>query len=274
MVLEDSNIYEKTAELVRQNKSFAIVTIIEARGSTPRHAGKMLVLPDRTCFGTVGGGAPEYFTVEEAVKAISAGASKIVEYVLDADRGGLMMHCGGDMKLFIEVVAARPVLVLVGAGHVGYALAGLGERLGYEIRVADDREGYAAERYPNASAVYVKPSIADAVREARSAGEFTKDTYVVIATKDSDLEALAAAIDSPAGYIGMIGSRKKVAFIMRELRKRGIAEEKRNRVYAPVGLDIGSETPEEIAVSIMSEILAVKNDRCGGHLRDKCEKSL
>lgn len=267
------NLYEKMAELIRNNISFATATIIEAKGSTPRHAGKMIVLADKTTFGTVGGGAPEYFTIEEAEKAIASGSSKVVEYVLDADRGGLPMHCGGNMKLFIEVVTAKPLLALVGAGHVGYALAGMGGALGWRIAVIDDREGYAEERYPDAVAVYEKPSIAEAVKQARSDDEFTENTSVVIATKDSDLEALASVIDSPAGYIGMIGSRKKVAYIMQELRKRGISEERLMRVYAPVGLDIGSETPEEIAVSILSEILAVKNGRNGGHLRDRQDQT-
>jgi len=267
------NIYEEIVRLINDNITFAIASIIESKGSTPRHIGKMIVKLDGSITGTVGGGPSEFFIIQEAVKAIETGLSKVVNYVLNADHEkGINMNCGGELTVFIEVVEAKPKLILIGAGHVGQATAKIGESVGYQIIVIDDRINYADENmYPMAKEIYLSDNIDNAIDKAMETKKgdskvFDNTSYIVIATKDADGSALRKVISGDAAYVGMIGSKRKVKKLLEEIAEEGVSQEKLKLVYAPIGLDIGSETPEEIAVSIMSEIMKVRSKRSGQSL--------
>lgn len=260
------NLYQEAARLAEQNKRFAWTVLVKAKGSTPRNQAHMIVLEDGSIIGTIGGGIAERRVIEESVEAIREGKSRTLQLTLNSDaKGGLPMHCGGDMTVFIDVSAGRPKLLLIGGGHVNLALYQLGIFLGYECHIVDERPEFAsAERYPLAAGRYTDPSLADAVAQAPIDGE----TAVVIATKDGDEIALRKVIDREAAYIGMIGSRRKVTIVRNHLLADGFPRDRVDRVYAPVGLDIGSETPEEIAVSIMAEIMMVRSGKTGRPFSD------
>lgn len=260
------NIFREAARLQEEGTAFAAATIIESRGSTPRNTGKMLVLKDRSIIGTVGGGLAEAYIIDEAVDAISKDCSRVVEYKLDKEAaGGIQMLCGGTLKVFIEVIGTRPEIVMIGAGHVGQAVGKLCGFLDFRLVVVDDREEFANEqKYPLAKQLAYDKDIIKAIDKI----SITDNSYIIIATKDSDLSSLKRVIASDAAYIGMIGSRKKVSRVFEELICSGISKERLGFIHAPVGLNIGAETPEEIAVSILAEILKVRNGRDGLSLKE------
>lgn len=255
------NLYQEAARLTDQNRRFAWTVITNAKGSTPRNQAHMLVLEDGSIIGTIGGGIAERTVIDEAVEAIRTGSSRTVQLRLNSDaKGGLAMSCGGDLTVFIDVSAARPKLLLIGGGHVNLAVYKLGTFLGYECHIADERPEFAsAERYPEAAGLYTASVLADAVAQA----PVDSETAVVIATKDADEIALRAVFDRGAAYIGVIGSRRKVTIIRNHLLADDYPRDRVDRVFAPIGLDIGSETPEEIAVSILAEIMKVRAGKSG-----------
>lgn len=246
---------EKVAMLTRQNECFAVAMIIESRGSTPRNVGKMIVYRDGTIEGTVGGGLAEYYVIAESVQAIQKGQSKLVEYKLNKEaKGGISMNCGGTLRVFIEVYQARPELFIVGAGHIGYALSKLLDLLELPYSVVDDRPGYCSdERFPHARSLYVNENIEQAVIGAG----LNEKSYVIIVTKDSDDIVLKTALNYPCVYIGMMASKRKVIRIFDKLRSEGVSQERLDAVHTPIGLEIGAETPEELAISILGEIIKV-----------------
>jgi xanthine dehydrogenase accessory factor len=260
------NLFEEAGRLQEQGSPFAVCTIIAAKGSTPRSVAKMIVKADGSILGTIGGGLAELYIIREAVNAIQANQSKVVEYTLNNDAAdGIPMQCGGSISVFIEVVRAKPCVVMIGGGHVGMAVGKLAAFLGYRFVIIDDRVEYAnTDRYPMASEVHSDPDMAKAVEDL----SFDANSYVVIATKDADFKALRGVVNSDAPYIGMIGSKRKVALVFEQLKHEGIEEERFRRIYAPVGLDIGAETPEEIAVSILAEVMKIRNSRSGLSMRD------
>ncbi|MEW5813783.1 MAG: XdhC/CoxI family protein [Spirochaetota bacterium] len=264
------NLYKEAARLSAENVPFSIAIIIESKGSTPRHTGKMIVLEDRRIIGTIGGGFAEKFVIDEAVKAIKEDKSRIVEYKLNSDiKDGIPMLCGGNLKVFIEVNKRRPRLVLLGGGHVNYALSKFAALLDYELIVVEDREEFGnKERFPTAKELYVNADITAAVEKVI----IDNNTYIIIATKDADEKSLRKVIDSEAAYIGVIGSRRKAKIIMKHLEDDKFDTGRFERLHLPIGLDIGSETPEEIAVSILAEIMKVKSEATGKSFTDLMQK--
>jgi xanthine dehydrogenase accessory factor len=250
---------EKVAMLMRQNETFALAMIIESKGSTPSHVGKMIVYQDGTIEGTVGGGLAEYYIIEESVKAIQNGQSKIVEYKLNKHaKDGIQMNCGGTLRVFIEVYKSRPELVLVGAGHLSYAMAKLADFLEFPYCIVDDRIGYCTkERFPNATNLFVNEEI----DKALLATNLNEKSYVAIATKDRDDIALKTILQFPCPYVGMVASKRKVISIFEKLKREGVMEEQLKQVHSPIGLEIGSETTEEIAISIIGEIIKVSREK-------------
>jgi len=253
-----NTIYEAIAEAVRQREAVALATIVQTSGSTPRQVGtRMLIRPDGTSIGTIGGGALEAAIIKAAQEALDEGKSRLVHYGLRANkREEDLGVCGGDLDVFIDVIAPQLTLLLLGAGHVAVPLAELAHLLGFRTVVFDDRAEYAnQDRFPQAAEVLVEE-----IEAGLSALDITPNTWVVIATRshESDAAALRAIVESPAPYIGLMGSRRKVSLIFKALREEGVGEERLARVYAPVGLDLGAETPEEIALSIMAEIIMVR----------------
>jgi len=250
-------IYRELLDAIRSGEPVALVTIVETIGSTPREVGaKMLVRADGSSVGTIGGGAGEAQAMADALDALHEGESRLVKYSFrgkDADDFGI---CGGEMRVFIEVVGVKPTLLIAGAGHVGQPLAQIGALLGFRTIVADDRPEFASpKRFPFAAELIVAPleRLGEKVR-------VTNHTYVVIATRghEQDEIVLRQMIRTPAAYIGLIGSRRKVKTLFNHLRAEGVSEETLARVRAPIGLDLGGRTPAEIAVSIIAEILMTR----------------
>lgn len=246
-----AEIFRKANELIAKGETFAIATIIRTEGSTPRKPGaKMIILRDGSTVGTIGGDCVESEAVAEALEAITEGKSRTVSVALrEEELGGVGMRCGGVAEVYIEVVKPTPRLLIIGGGHIGAEIAKLGQNVGFSVTVIDPsgKEG----DFPGPVEVIPEP-----VEKGISRVEITPQTYIVIATGHKyDEPALKAVINSDAAYIGMVGSRRKAATIYKNLMDEGIFEEKLRRVHTPIGLDIGAETPEEIAVSIIAEIV-------------------
>jgi xanthine dehydrogenase accessory factor len=177
--------------------------------------------------------------------------------------------CGGDLDVFVDVIAPHLTLLLIGAGHVAVPLAKLARLLGFRTVVFDDRAGYAnRDRFPQAEEILVED-----LETGLSSLDITPKSWIAIATRshESDATALRAVVESPAAYIGLLGSRHKVSLIFQALREQGVGEEQLARVYAPVGLDLGAETPEEIALSIMAEIIMLRQSGKGQPLSARKE---
>ena len=247
----------KTAlDVLRTGESVALATIVEARGSTPRAKGaKMLIFSDGSIQGTIGGGDMEHRVIKEALSALEKGVPCMVRYKLKEVEPGHPGVCGGENDIFIDIMAGKKRLLIVGAGHLGQQICRLGTFLGMEVIVFDDRSEYAnRERFPDAHQIIVGD-----VAEELNRFPITPWCHVVLVTRGHELDgvALSAVIGSPARYLGMIGSHTKKAKIYAELREQGIEQELLDRVHAPIGLNIGAETPEEIAVSIMAEIISI-----------------
>jgi xanthine dehydrogenase accessory factor len=253
-------LFKLISEAAAQGQSIALATVIRVEGSTPREVGaKMAVYADGHIAGTVGGGKMEALVIQAAVDAIAQGASQLVSFDLVDLEAGDPGICGGAIEVFIDVTVPKPTLLLVGAGHVAMPVAQLGHMCDFRVVIVDDRADMASqERFPHA-AERLAGDIVDTLR----AFPITPDTYIVIVTRGHalDEEALRQVIDSPAGYVGMIGSRRKVRVIFDRLRADGIDETLIGRVHSPIGLDIGSETPAEIAVSILAELIAVRSGK-------------
>lgn len=249
---------EKVAMLNRQNETFALAMIIESKGSTPRHVGKMIVYRDGTIDGTVGGGLAEHYIIEESVKVLQMGKSRIVQYKLNKHaKDGIQMNCGGTLQVFIEVYQSRPELILAGAGHLAAALAKLADMLEYPYCVVDDRIGYATkERFPHATNIFVHEDIGEALLQASP----SEKSYVIIVTKDRDDIVLKTALQFPIAYVGMVASKRKTITIFEKLKSEGVPDEQLEQVHSPIGLEIGSETTEEIAVSIIGEIIKLTRE--------------
>lgn len=215
----------------------------------------MIVLPDGTIHGAIGGGGMEKQVIEDALELMKTGGCRSNRYPLNGAQAGEPI-CGGEASVFIEVVRAPETLLLCGGGHIAHAVAPMAQILGMNLIVVDERETFASrERFPNALSVINTHPGDPEIRKL-----VTASTCVVIFTHnhEHDKDALKNLIDTGAAYIGMIGSKTKVKQLMTELAAEGVSAEALDRVYSPVGLDIGAETPAEIAVSILAEIIHVR----------------
>jgi xanthine dehydrogenase accessory factor len=257
MFEEAELVYEAALDALRRGESAALATVIEARGSTPRGtSAKMLVYADGRTVGTVGGGGVESRVIEEAKEAIAAGETRELDYRLVDEERGDPGICGGDMRIFVEPLVPRPLILVIGAGHVGQAVAELADYLGYRIAVLDERpELVTDERFPWAGTLLT----GDVAEEVRDFG-LDEHTYVVMVTPHHSLDEkiLQVVADRPFAYVGLIGSSRRTAHTFERAREAGVPEEVLKQVHTPIGLDIGAETPRELAVSIMGEIIAVQ----------------
>jgi xanthine dehydrogenase accessory factor len=236
------------AQTLESKQSAVLATVIEVSGASPAQVGaKLLLRADDTTAGTVGGGKLEEVILAECRKARADGQPRIAHYAL-AETGAEAIGtlCGGDVRVFIEPYNPPPKLVIVGGGHVGRPLKVIGETVGFEVIVVDVEPGRAT--VPELDAVALN-----------------EDSYVVLITTDhvSDEAALRKVITSPARYIGMIGSRAKCQTIVEHVVADGITETQLSHVYAPIGLDLGGPTPQEIALAILAEIVAVRRGGSG-----------
>jgi xanthine dehydrogenase accessory factor len=265
-------VFAAVAEALERGEPAALVTIVSARGSTPQRVGaKMLVFADGRTVGTIGGGCYENDAFWKARDAIASRKPALLHYELADDfaqETGLI--CGGQMDVYIEPIEPSPELLVIGAGHVGFHLARLAHEVGFRVTVVDDREKFAnADRFPTAADIVVDEIPAWIARAA-----IPPHAYAVIVTRGhtNDLEALRALAPRELRYLGLIGSRAKVARIFEALRADRMPEEYLRKVHAPIGLDIGAVTPQEIAVSILAELIAVKHGKIAS--RDAAERSM
>jgi xanthine dehydrogenase accessory factor len=252
------DIYEEIVKLRQEGRRGAIATIVNVRGSIPSFkTAKMLVRDDGSIFGTIGGGCVEADVWQAAREVMESEKPRTVTFNLNQDpKYDTGLVCGGTLDIFIEPVLPPALLYIFGAGHVAVNLYRVASNAGFEVIVIDDRESYAnRERFPEAQKVF-----AEDFDQAMAKLTPSESSYVVIVTRGhrDDMRCLRWAVQTPARYIGMIGSKRKTIAIYKELVKEGVASELFTRVHAPVGLDIGAVTPEEIAVSITAELIALR----------------
>jgi len=254
-------VFTAVADALERGEPAALVTIVATTGSTPQRVGaKMLVFGDGRIVGTIGGGCYENDAFWKAREAIKTRRPAVVPYELSDDfaqETGLI--CGGQMDVYIEPIEPSPELYIIGAGHVGFHLARLAADVGFRVHVVDDREKFAnAERFPTAAEVVV-----DDIPAWIDRASLPAHAYAVIVTRGhtNDLEALRALAPRELRYLGLIGSRAKVARIYEALIESQTPAEVLQKVHAPIGLDIGAVTPQEIAVSILAELIAVKHGK-------------
>ncbi|MEX0787423.1 MAG: XdhC family protein [Anaerolineales bacterium] len=252
--MAEDSLYALLANLEASGQTAALATVVRVRGSVPRHAGtKMLVYPDGRSMGTVGGGEMEGRVIQEALDALKDGGTRILRYELNNPNGGDPGVCGGEMEVFVEPIQRRPTVVVVGAGHVGKAVAHLAHWLGFRVIVADDRAEYAnRQAVPEAD-----ETIVCSMADLPSRVTLDSSTYVLLTTRGVrvDIPGLPGLMDSSAAYLGVIGSRRRWEVTAQQLRDEGVSEEKIAKVTSPMGLELNAETPEEIAVSMMAEVI-------------------
>ncbi|NOH02373.1 MAG: XdhC family protein [Chloroflexi bacterium] len=263
-------IYQALSELEKNNGSAALCTVVKSEGSTPRHVGsKMLVYPDGKFIGTVGGGDLEHRVLDEAWMAISDGQTRLLHYnMADPSRGDPGV-CGGQVEVFVEPILPAPTLVVIGAGHVGKAVVHLAKWLGFRVAVSDDRAEFCnPEATPGADEYY--PVEMGKLAEQL---KITKRTYLVVTSRGSSVDALGLPnlLKTDAAYIGVIGSKRRWATTVKALKAKGVDDKLIAKVHSPMGLELQAETPEEIAVSIMAEVLMVRDKGTGKPM--KSEKS-
>jgi xanthine dehydrogenase accessory factor len=247
----DVRVYEELLRLKRQGSPSALAILIDGTGSSPQKAGaKMLVRSDGSTVGTVGGGRLEADVIQTALHAITSGSPQTISLELTEEHGHA---CGGNVLVYVEPVFPDPRLLVFGAGHVGRALCTAARFCGFHVTVIDDRPEFANRKhFPDANATVVSD-----FEEAFSLDLFNGDIYVVIATRGHrhDFQVLEKALTTQAHYIGLVGSKKKKEALIESLTRKGFGEEDIRRVVIPVGLPIGSVTPEEIAVSIVAQLV-------------------
>lgn len=258
----NTNIFKEAASLKEEGKAFAIAVITGAEGSTPRSEARMLVRDDGTTLGTVGGGKGEQYVIARALEAIAEGKSRACRFP-EIDDDSHIMLCGGWMSFFIDVETPGYQLLLLGAGHVNQAVARLGAVTGFSIIVPDDRKSLLkAESFPPSTRLVYGETIEEAAGKVKITGE----TYIVVATGSEDKDALRAVLAKGNPYLAMLGSRGKAALVKRELLEEGISQSDLDRVLCPAGLDLGAETPDEIAVSLISQMMMVRSGADGREL--------
>ncbi len=260
------SIYQSLAEIEKNNESAALCTVTKSEGSTPRHVGsKMLVYPDGHFIGTVGGGEVEQRVISESRMALDEGQPRYVHYnMVDPSRGD-PGTCGGQVEVFVEPILPDPLVIVIGAGHVGKAVVHLAKWLGFRVAACDDRAEFCnPETTPDADAYY--PVTMD---ELPKQVKIDKRTFLILTTRGSavDVAGLAPLLDTPAAYIGIIGSKRRWVTTMKGLKEKGVSDEKLGKVHSPIGLELQAETPEEIAVSIMAEVMMVKSKGTGKSMK-------
>ena len=248
--------FSRMAELSGEGRAFVVATIVEAKGSSPRGVGaKMLIERDGTTIESIGGGVLEAQVIADAEAALRSGVSRIQSYQLrEEGEQALGSLCGGEVTVFYEVHGLERALLIVGAGHVGQSLCRCAKLLDFRVTVVDSRaDMLSEERLPDADELVIAQP--EQIGELCTVDERTR---VVIVTHSHvhDEQALLATVGSPAIYIGMIGSAKKVRTIMANLTEKGVPPALLERVHSPIGLDIGAQTPAELALCIMAEIVA------------------
>lgn len=252
------DVLEELVRLRRSGERCALATIVEVNGSIPSfESAKMLVRSDGTIVGTIGGGCVEAEVWTAAREVMESGKPRRLRFNLGQDAAydeGLI--CGGQLEVFIEPVEPQNRAIIFGAGHISKSIAQLTSLIGFNTTVVDNRESFAnRERFPEADSV-----LAGEYEEVFPSLDVNTSSYIIIVTRGhrDDMRVLRWAVATPARYIALIGSKRKVLNVVKELENEGLPRECFDRVYGPMGLNIGALTPEEIAVSVAAEIVAVR----------------
>ena len=265
----ERSLLKKLNQLLDDRENVALVTITGRLGSSPRGVGAMMIVNSKgeLIDGTIGGGILEEEAKKAAVKCIRRGISKTIGFKLNekSEKDSLPMLCGGNVDLFIRVFNPQDKLIIVGAGHIADKLYKIAKILGYSVTILDDRKEFITkDRFPDADELMLGdiPSNLKLIT-------IDENSNIVIVTHGHKYDeiALETVINSNARYIGMIGSVTKTKDCFENLKKKGISEDKLSKVYSPIGIDIGGETPEEISLSIMAEIQAVKHSKSVSSLK-------
>src|SRR5712691_6795066 len=261
-----TNIYNEIQASLSRGERVAIATVVKTVGAAPCGVGtKMLVRTDGTTSGSFSGPKIDGRIAQDVLQALKEGRTYINQFHLDADQGEAVGSCGATLEVFIEVLRPEPRLILAGAGYVAQALARLATQLDFRIVVVDDRRDLAD---PQVFGEKIQLSFGDIPQTIRDL-EPDEASWIVIVTRGHhlDKDALQAALETNARYVGMIGSPSKVKNIFRDLLKEGISRERLAQVHSPIGLDLGAETPEEIALSIAAEMLMLRKKGSGVSLK-------
>ncbi len=254
-----SDILQRLVELKTAGKPVCLCVVIKTSGAVPRHAGsKMLVFPDGRSEGTIGGGGVEQAALAAALEAFRDGKPRTVSYSLKGEDDSSLGVCGGDMEVYIEPQLPADTLLILGAGHVGRAIAQAARPLGFQIVVVDEREGLL-----DPTVFYGCRLIHADMADVPDKLEIGPRTFIVDVSHGSevDVAGLPAILKSKASYIGVIGSKKRWATTLTGLRAQGVSEDMIAKVKSPIGLAIKAETPEEIAISILAEVIEKKNTK-------------
>ncbi len=260
------DIYAAVLEARVQGRAAALCTVIRARGSVPRHAGsKLLVYADERLIGTVGGGEMESRVIAAARQVARDGQPRIEHYELVDPKQGDPGVCGGEVEIFIEPIKPDPVVLVIGGGHVGKAIVHLAKWLGFRVALSDDRAEYCTPEWAPGADDYLPVPIAELPKRFT----FHAETYIVMPTRGVpvDLDGLPHLLNVPHAYLGVIGSRRRWATAVKTLIERGVPEDQLRRVHSPIGLELNAETPEEIAVSILAEIIMLRRGGTGEQMK-------
>jgi len=254
------DIFAEIARLRKEGRKAALATIIQVQGSIPSYeSSKILIRDDGSIVGTVGGGCVEAEVWSVAQEVMREEKPRRLHFNLNAKpeyEDGLI--CGGSLDIFVEPILATPTAYIFGGGHISLYVSRVASVAGFDVVVIDDRQAFASpERFPEASETHAGPW-----EEIFPKLKINDHSYLVVVTRGhkGDLTCLRWALGTPARYIGMIGSKRKLIEIHRVLEGEGVSAEKLERVHSPIGLDIGALTPEEIAVSIVAEMIAVRRN--------------
>ena len=252
------DIFDELVRLRRLGQKSALATIVQVNGSIPSfESAKMLVREDGTFVGTIGGGCVEAEVWNAAREVMDTEKPKHLTFSLGQDAAydeGLI--CGGQLNVFVEAVIPQPRAFIFGAGHISKSLSKVAKLAGFETVIIDNREAFAnRERFPESDEVF-----SDEYEDVFPKLAINSTSYIVIVTRGhrDDMRVLRWALDTPAKYIAMIGSKRKTISVVHELEREGVPREAFERIFAPMGLEIGAVTPEEIAVSVVAEMIAVR----------------
>ncbi len=255
-------IYQTLAEIEKTHQTAALATIVRSKGSTPRHGtSKLLIYADGSSLGTVGGGELERRVHAAALESMQDGEARYLTYNMNDPAQGDPGICGGTVEVYVEPILPQPSLLLIGAGHVGKAVVHLAKWLGFRVIIVEDQPEYCTpEHIPGGDEYHPI-----AMEEITAHVSINSQTSIVLTTRGADVDSLAlpSLLESPAAYIGVIGSKRRWMAARKLLQARGVAEAQLNRVHSPIGLEIEAETPEEIALSIMAEVLMVRHGGTG-----------
>jgi xanthine dehydrogenase accessory factor len=257
------DLYEQIVQLRREGRRGAVATIVNVRGSIPSFkTAKMLVRDDGSIVGTIGGGCVEADVWQAAREVMESEKPRTLKFDLNQDpKYDTGLVCGGTLEVFIEPILPPALLYVFGAGHVAHSVCQTAANAGFEVVVTDDRSSYATpERFPAACQVQAM-DFDEAMRKL----DPSESSFIVIVTRGhrDDMRILRWAVQTRARYVGMIGSRRKVIEIFKALAQEGLPAHLFDRVHAPIGLDIGAVTPEEIGVAITAELIAIRRHASG-----------